>query len=484
MSTGRELADEDPSDPPSITTKDAAIGFADNLSDSTAATSSSRPSSTTKYFVADFAEDPSKDDLVGQEKFLLSVEDYFPNLILRRHFLPQVLQNHHRISVSWHDLNLKDSIHSSCTTSIICIPQRGYRPKGSVENFASLKVLHVLRRDDRSYWELGQVFELINLTYLASNIPDSIVPPAIAKLQNLQTLIIYRFDVCLPVESWNLSAGYYLDNLVRLLRLEKLKLEAHGSFVRHFDILGFPQSLIKLELNGGWISWNDMTIVGSLPNLQVLKLKNYACYGDQWETIQGEFGRLILLLIDESNLKCWRTSSSHFPSLKCLMLHRCAYLDEIPNDIGDIPALELIEIDDHNQSLWYSAEKIQEEVWEKYGIGDLKVVAPQDQQGGTAFHICESERVEVVVEECLEELIKQSLVLISSQKSDGKIKSCRLHRMVRDFCVRQAGQEKFLLSVTDYFPTRILRRHFLPQVLQNHHRILRRHFVLYPFLKE
>ncbi|XP_042033108.1 putative late blight resistance protein homolog R1A-3 [Salvia splendens] len=64
MSTGRELADEDPSDPPSITTKDAAIGFADNLSDSTAATSSSRPSSTTKYFVADFAEDPSKDDLV------------------------------------------------------------------------------------------------------------------------------------------------------------------------------------------------------------------------------------------------------------------------------------------------------------------------------------------------------------------------------------------------------------------------------------
>ncbi|XP_047978959.1 putative late blight resistance protein homolog R1B-16 [Salvia hispanica] len=304
----------------------------------------------------------------GQEKFLLSIKDYFPNLILRR--------------------------------------------------------------DDRSYWELGQVFELINLTYLASSIPDSIVPPAIAKLQNLQTLIIYRSDVCLPLEIWNLrqlrhliafsfrplllpegatlflenlqtlslptnfvcsermvkmipnikklgiwyseekfSAGYYLDDLARFLRLEKLKLEAHGSFVRHFDILGFPQSLIKLELNGGWSSWNDMTIVGSLSNLKVLKPKNYACYGDQWE-----FGRLILLLIDESNLKCWRTSSSHFPRLKCLMLHRCAYLDEIPNDIGNIKALELIEIDDHNQSLRYSAQKIQEEYWENYGFGDLKVV--------------------------------------------------------------------------------------------------------------
>ena len=86
----------------------------------------------------------------GQEKFLLSVTDYFPNLILRRHFLPQVLQNHHRVSFSWHDLHLRDSTHSSCTTSIICTPQRVYWPEGSVENFTSLTVLHVLRRNDHS----------------------------------------------------------------------------------------------------------------------------------------------------------------------------------------------------------------------------------------------------------------------------------------------------------------------------------------------
>ncbi|XP_057801606.1 putative late blight resistance protein homolog R1C-3 [Salvia miltiorrhiza] len=81
----------------------------------------------------------------GEEKFLLPIMDYFPNPIVRRHFLPQVLQNHQRVSVSWHDLDLKDSTHSSCTRSIICISQRGYRPKGSIENFKSLKVLHVLR---------------------------------------------------------------------------------------------------------------------------------------------------------------------------------------------------------------------------------------------------------------------------------------------------------------------------------------------------
>ncbi|XP_047978967.1 putative late blight resistance protein homolog R1B-23 [Salvia hispanica] len=347
----------------------------------------------------------------GREKFLLSVMDYFPTPILRRHFLPQVLQNHHRVSVSWHDLHLKDSTHSSCTTSIICIPQRGYRPKGSVENFTSLRVLHVLRRNDHSYWELGQVFELINLTYLASNIPDSIVPPAIAKLQNLQTLIIYKSDVRLPEEIWRLSqlrhliafsfyplpfpkgetplknlqtlsiaksfvcsqrmaglipnirklgicyseedfgAGDNLYKAMNIFRLEKLKLKMYSSSVPHPWRLRFYSRLKMLELSGGWIHWRDMTIVGPLPKLQVLKLKNYACYGEHWETIDEEFHDLILLLIDESNLKFWRTKWTHFPSLKCLMLHRCPYLDEIPRDIGTIPSLELIEIDDHNFAL-------------------------------------------------------------------------------------------------------------------------------------
>ncbi|KAL1546801.1 putative late blight resistance protein R1B-16 [Salvia divinorum] len=369
----------------------------------------------------------------GQEKFLLSVMDYFSNPILRRHFLPQVLQNHRRIGVSCHDLHLKDSTHSSCTTSIICSSQRGYKPKGSVDNFTSLRVLHVLRRNDHSYWELGQVFELIYLTYLASNIPDSIVPPAIAKLQNLQTLIIYRSGVRLPVEIWSLrqlrhliafsfhplllpegaslslenlqtlsmatnfvcsermvkmipnikklgicysgekfGAGYHLGNLIHLLRLEKLKLEVHSSFAPHLDNLVFPPSLIKLELSGGCISWNNMTIVGSLPKLQVLTLKNYACHGEQWETIDGEFGNLIHLLIDQSNLKCWTTDSSHFPRLQCLTLHRCPYLDEIPYEIGEIPTLQLIEVDGHSQSLMDSAKEIQQEQLE-YGNEGLEV---------------------------------------------------------------------------------------------------------------
>ena len=85
------------------------------------------------------------------------------------------------------------------------------------------------------------------------------------------------------------------------------------------------------------------------------------------------FHRLLVLLIDESNLKCWRANSSHFPRLQCLMLHRCPFLDEIPHGVGNIPTLKLIEIDDHNQSLLNSAEFILEEQ-SNLGNDDLKVV--------------------------------------------------------------------------------------------------------------
>ncbi|KAH6812640.1 hypothetical protein C2S51_021658 [Perilla frutescens var. frutescens] len=372
----------------------------------------------------------------GQEKFLLSLKDYLPSPILRRHFLPQVLKNHRRISASWYDLDLKDSLrrHGSYTQSIICIPQRGYRPKGSVRNFRLLRVLHVLRRDDHSYWELGQVFDLIYLRYLASNIPCSIVPPVISKLQNLQTLIIYRYEVRLPVEIWRMrqlrhliafsfdplphpeaaalpienlltlslatdfvcsgrmveiipniqklgicfsgekfDEDYHLDNLAHFLGVEKLKLEMRsGSFWPSLNRPVFPESLKKLTLSGCRLPWSDMTCIGSLPNLQVLRLRNYAFDGEQWETTDWGFYSLLLLLIDESNLQQWTTESSRFPRLKCLMLHRCPYLSEIPSDIGYIRTLKLIEVDDLNKSLFSSAKKIQEEQ-ESMGNEDLRV---------------------------------------------------------------------------------------------------------------
>ncbi|KAL8557555.1 hypothetical protein ACS0TY_004847 [Phlomoides rotata] len=287
-----------------------------------------------------------------------------------------------------------------------------------VVSFRLLRVLDVMLYRDCLP---PQVFELFHLRYLALSFSDKI-PTAISNLQNLQTLIIGSGKRIfkphhLPLEIWRLPhlrhlifVGLYtlpipadrqtlpLDklhtlmgisdfvcterilemmtnlkklgfstrvpsfpNLANLHQLEKLKIRASGSFSWQGPHLAFPKTLKKLTLVGGRLPWKDMSIVGLLPNLQVLKLKAFACDGDTWETSYGEFPQLKFLLIEGSNLEHWVTEKDHFPRLERLVLHQCWFLQEIPDSIGEISTLELIEVGYVRSSLMESVRKIQED---------------------------------------------------------------------------------------------------------------------------
>ncbi|KAL6498464.1 hypothetical protein OROHE_026561 [Orobanche hederae] len=153
-----------------------------------------------------------------------------------------------------------------------------------------------------------------------------------------------------------------LHNLVLLHQLEKLKLVMQDYSVARLNANPvFPETLKKLTLSGWLFPWKYMEIIGALPNLQVLKLRCFACKGDTWETNENQFPSLEFLLIDSSDLEIWVTETSHFPRLKCLVLYSCALLREIPNDIGEIATLELIEVDHASKSLVECVKQIQEE---------------------------------------------------------------------------------------------------------------------------
>ncbi|KAI3459102.1 hypothetical protein Pfo_015765 [Paulownia fortunei] len=62
-----------------------------------------------------------------------------------------------------------------------------------------------------------------------------------------------------------------------------------------------------------------------------------------------------------------------------------------------------------------------------------------------------SKSFEEGAEEYLEDLVKRSLVLVTKRKSNGKIKSCSVHDLLRDLCVRKAQEEKFLVHVMDRY---------------------------------
>ncbi|XP_047949026.1 putative late blight resistance protein homolog R1B-14 [Salvia hispanica] len=119
------------------------------------------------------------------------------------------------------------------------------------------------------------------------------------------------------------------------------------AFLRRFRSLrildAVSETSEELSSQGGKFPWEDMSIIGSLPNLQVLKLIDQT-FGETWETADGEFPQLRYLLIERSGLQHWITESSHFPRLKCLVLRFCQDLREIPQGIGEIPTLEVLYI--------------------------------------------------------------------------------------------------------------------------------------------
>ncbi|KAL0306763.1 UNVERIFIED_CONTAM: hypothetical protein Sradi_6093600 [Sesamum radiatum] len=82
---------------------------------------------------------------------------------------------------------------------------------------------------------------------------------------------------------------YCLHNLVRLHKLESLSFRAQDFLL---ESIAFPTSLKKLVLSDCKIPWEGMTTIGSLPNLEVLKLHDDAFEGSEWNPIEGEFLRL------------------------------------------------------------------------------------------------------------------------------------------------------------------------------------------------
>lgn len=49
----------------------------------------------------------------------------------------------------------------------------------------------------------------------------------------------------------------------------------------------------------------------------------------------------------------------------------------------------------------------------------------------------------------LDELVGRSLVQVASRRSDGGVKTCRIHDLLRDICISESKDEKFLEICTE-----------------------------------
>nr|XP_010314103.1 putative late blight resistance protein homolog R1B-14 [Solanum lycopersicum] len=63
-----------------------------------------------------------------------------------------------------------------------------------------------------------------------------------------------------------------------------------------------------------------------------------------------------------------------------------------------------------------------------------------------------NKRLEVVAEEYLEELIDKSLILAGKQRANGRMRSCKIHDLLRQLCLREAHTETVVHFMNENVP--------------------------------
>lgn len=190
----------------------------------------------------------------------------------------------------------------------------------------------------------------------------------LARTPNLRKVAFYRGP--------NEGETFSLPNLSYLSHVDTLKMIDNSVWgASQLSIpqpSSFPPNLKKLTLSGGHADWKEISKLGKLPNLEVLKLRRNFFSGLSWKTSDGEFLQLKYLKLSSMDLQKWIASAGHFPSLQQLVLHGCMVLEEIPSCLGDIPTLQIIEISWSSQSASNSVLRIHEEQRDN-GNDELKV---------------------------------------------------------------------------------------------------------------
>ncbi|KAM3379821.1 putative late blight resistance protein R1A-10 [Capsicum galapagoense] len=82
--------------------------------------------------------------------------------------------------------------------------------------------------------------------------------------------------------------------------------------------------------------------------------------------------------------------------------------------------------------------------------------------------------MELVAEEYLEELIQRSLILVHKRRANGRIKTCKIHDLLRQLCIREAQIENVVLVMNDNVPTYLEGRDYQRRVMIT----LRKHIYL------
>ncbi|XP_019164821.1 PREDICTED: uncharacterized protein LOC109160983 isoform X2 [Ipomoea nil] len=165
---------------------------------------------------------------------------------------------------------------------------------------------------------------------------------------NLEELLERKEGTCL------------FNNLQTLDCLENLKL--YGVCDKELKVPmrdKFPGRLRTLTLSNTFFHWDDMSILGSLEKLEVLKLDESAFKGEIWDLKSNVvFQQLRYLRIVKTKLETWIASEHSFPVLETLVIRNCLFLERIPNAFAEVKNFKVMELYHVSEKATKSAEEI------------------------------------------------------------------------------------------------------------------------------
>ncbi|GFS31373.1 hypothetical protein Acr_00g0016950 [Actinidia rufa] len=185
---------------------------------------------------------------------------------------------------------------------------------------------------------------LMNLQTLYCISPDSCTESVFSMLPNL-----LKFGIYGNLEEHRLSKKF--QNFSKLNRLLTLKLERDRSCKKldSLRFVEFPPRLSKLTLVETQLLADPMDILGQLPNLQILILKNAAYNGRNLNCHSNGFPKLEVLKLINLAIRCWNISQSSMARLRSVVINRCGLLEGLPSALRNMPALQELELSYHAQ---------------------------------------------------------------------------------------------------------------------------------------
>ncbi|WMV53715.1 hypothetical protein MTR67_047100 [Solanum verrucosum] len=244
-------------------------------------------------------------------------------------------------------------------------------------------------------------------------------------LNNLQTLTLHLSPFAVEIirrtpnlkelrilhEAKHSDGLAILDSLSLLEKLEKLHLEAQQTVNPIMIFSGdiFLPNLKELTLSSTYIPWEAMNLLANLPNLEVL---DYSAFdGTDWRLNEDVvFRKLKLLLLHRCrDLQKWEAGSDNFPMLEKLMMFWLDKLEKIPESIGDIMTLKLIQIEYCSFGVETSAEKIKQE---QQSLGNYEL---QVQITPMLSHVWQQQQQDQQVRQLQQTLLQSERALIAAE---------------------------------------------------------------------